>query len=165
MTPAEILASVEEPDWLTQWRILECADDGFDAILSQWRKWHWIPIEIAGQLKKLPAPATDGIIALAHLGIMPHQRLTERPPGPFMEQHDAHMWFQSQGRAWRVWAILDGWLIVNSFGDEWHIDLVKAKWDGYVLAAAAALEKERPPAPPAEGLTDERRAMPDPACL
>ena len=72
MTPAEIDASPTEPDWPAQWAILQCADDGFTAILRQWRRWHWTPIEVDGQLKKKPAGATDGIIALALLGIMPH---------------------------------------------------------------------------------------------
>lgn len=71
MTPAEVAASLDEPDWLAQWQLLKCADDGFDAILRQWRRWHWTPIEVNGELKKLPAKATDGIIALAQLGIMP----------------------------------------------------------------------------------------------
>ena len=115
---------------------LQAADDGFDALLSQWRRWHWSPIE--GSDKKMPAPATDGVIALAQMGVMPPRNVKRRPDA-FEEQHDAMCWFQSKGRAWRVWRIQDGWLIVNSFGEEWHIDLKKMKWDNYVAAAAAAL--------------------------
>lgn len=137
MTPAQVAASLDEPDWVKQWQELKAADDGFDALLSQWRKWHWSPIE--GSNKKMPAPATDGVIALAQMGVMPPRSLKDRGPGSFMEQHDAQMWFQSQGRAWRIWRIQDGWLIVNSFGEEWHIDLKKMKWDNYTAAASAAL--------------------------
>ena len=63
--------SIAEPDWLAQWQILKVADDGFDAILRQWRRWHWTPIEINGETKKKPGDAVDGIIALAQLGVMP----------------------------------------------------------------------------------------------
>ena len=75
MTPAEIDLSPTEPDWLAQWRILRVADDGFPAILRQWRRWHWTPIEVVVEgetrLMKKPGRATNGIIALALLGIMP----------------------------------------------------------------------------------------------
>ena len=70
---------------------------------------------------------------------MPPRSLTERRPGLFEAQVDAHCWLASKGRAWRVWGILDGWLIVNSFGEEWHIDLKKAKWESYVEQAAESL--------------------------
>jgi hypothetical protein len=70
MTPKEIEASTAEPNWLKQWQLLKCADDGFEAILSQWRRWHWTPIEVDGEMKKKAASMTDGVIALAQLGIM-----------------------------------------------------------------------------------------------
>ena len=40
----------------------------------------------------------------------------------------------------RVLGVEDGTLMLNSFGEDWHIDLKKAKWDGYVVKAAAALQ-------------------------
>ena len=130
MTPAQIDASPTEPDWLAQWALLQCADDGFAAILRQWRRWHWTPIEVDGQLKKKPAGATDGIIALALLGIMPPYDFPERKP--FEEQHDDHMWLTAKGHAWRILYYrgkVGAWAILNSFGDEWHLDLVGIKWE------------------------------------
>jgi hypothetical protein len=57
----------------------------------------------------------------------------------FEEQSDAHCWLISQDRAWRILGVEDGMLMLNSFGDEWQIDLGRAKWAGYVEKAAAAL--------------------------
>jgi hypothetical protein len=128
MTPAEIDASVEEPNWIAQWAILQCADDGFDAILRQWRRWHWTPIEVDGEMKKKPAGRVDGIIGLALQGITAFT--VEREP--FEEQHDDHMWLLAKGRAWRILYLrgkVGEWAIVNSFGDEWHLDLVGIKWE------------------------------------
>jgi hypothetical protein len=153
VTPAEVAASLDEPDWIAQWELLKVADDGFEALLTQYRKWHWTPIE--GSDKKQAAPPTDAIIALAQLGVMPPRSLTERRPCPFEAQVDAHCWLVSKGRAWRIWKILDGWLILNSFGEEWHIDLKKAKWESYVEAASAALKENGLPAAPTTGSPKE----------
>ena len=38
---------------------------------------------------------------------------------------------QSQGRAWRVLGIEDKMLMLDSFGEQWQIDLGKAKWEKY----------------------------------
>jgi hypothetical protein len=143
MSPAEAAESLDEPNWPELWSHLQAADDGFETLLRRWREHHFTPIEINGVLKKKMAPSVDGVIALARLGLMPLTRVTERPPGAFEEQVDAHCWFLSQGRAWRVLGIEDRMLCLNSFGEEKQIDLTRAKWDKYCEAAAAALEAQR----------------------
>jgi hypothetical protein len=140
MTPAEAAASLDEPDWVAWFKDLGGEFSAYEAVLFQWRRWHWTPVEINGQHKRRPAPAADGIVALAQIGVRYPTLLKERPPGLFEEQHDAHCWLLSQERAWRVLGVEDGTLMLNSFGEDWHIDLKKAKWDGYVVKAAAALK-------------------------
>ena len=52
-------------------------------------------------------------------------------------------WFVSEGRAWRILGIEDNMLMLNSFGEEWQIDLSRAKWEKYCDSWAAALEALR----------------------
>jgi hypothetical protein len=143
MSPAEAGAITEEPDWAQMFKGRGGSETAFENLLLEWRKWHWTPIVEAGVEKKKMAPSVDGVIALALLGVMPPRTLPDRPPGPFEEQIDDHCWFLSQGRAWRILGIEDGMLMLNSFGDEWQIDLSRAKWDKYIEASAAALRAWR----------------------
>ena len=141
MSPADAAALTDEPDWIELWDALKPADDGFETILRRWREWHWTPTDDG---RKLMAPSVDGVIALAHLGIMPPKTLPDRPPRPFEAQADAHTWFVSEGRAWRVLGIEDGLLCLNSFGDERQITLEPAsKWVAYCEQHNAALEAMR----------------------
>ena len=52
-------------------------------------------------------------------------------------------WFVSEGRSWRILGIEDKMLMLNSFGEEWQIDLSRAKWEKYCDSWAAALEAMR----------------------
>ena len=99
-----------------------------------WRRWHWTPV---GE-KKQPAGATEAIIALAVLGIVPPRTLWG-----LGYQHDDHMVLMSQGREWRIVGVEDKMMILKSDGEQWQIDLSRATWDKYVEAAAAALEARR----------------------
>jgi hypothetical protein len=142
VSPAAAAESLDEPDWVEQWRILRVADDGFDTLLGQWRRWHWTPVEVDGRLKKRPAGATEGIIALAQMGIMP-PAIHENALTALLEQIDAHCWLVSKDRAWRIIERDGDTLRLNSFGDIWEINMARAKWDDYVAKAAAALEGRR----------------------
>ena len=142
MSPADIAASLDEPNWIEQWNVLKAADDGFDALLRQWRRWHWSPVEVDGRQRKRPAHWVDGVIALAQIGIMPPSNLAPRS-GVFEPQIDAHCWLISKERAWRIVGVQDRILELNSFGDKWEINLSRAKWDDYVAAASAALGGQR----------------------
>jgi hypothetical protein len=143
VSPAEVAASLDEPNWTAQWALLKAADDGFEVILDQWRKWHFTPVMVDGVQAKKKAPSIDGVIALAQLGIMPLRNHTEGQGGLFEEQIDDHCWFVTEGRAWRILGIEDNMLMLNSFGEEKQIDLSRAKWEKYCTAAAAALEAQR----------------------
>ena len=143
MSPKEAGELLDEPDWAELWKVLQVADDGFETLLRRWREWNFTPIWIDGVQKKKLAPSVDGVIALARLGIMAVSSLTERSPWPFEEQVNAHCWFVSEGRAWRVLGIEDAMLMLNSFGEERQIDLARAKWEKYCEGAAAALEAQR----------------------
>jgi hypothetical protein len=134
MSPAEAVAITEEPNWIALWATLKVADDGYEVLLMKWRRWHHVVVD---EQKRL-APSIDGMIALAEMGIMPVH--THRPPGMFAEQIDAHCWLVSQGRAWRIRGIEDKTLMLDSFGEQWQIDLSRAKWEKYCEAAAAVLE-------------------------
>jgi hypothetical protein len=143
MSPAEAAAATEEPDWAEMFRDFGGEFSAYQATLFQWRRWHAALVLINGEEKRNPAPATDGIIALAQAGVLYPSLTPPRPPGVFEEQSDAHCWLISQDRAWRILGVEDGMLMLNSFGDEWQIDLGRAKWAGYVEKAAAALETQR----------------------
>ena len=138
MSPADAAALLNEPDWVELWDALKPADDGFEVILRRWREWHWTPTDDG---RKLMAPSVDGVIALAHLGIMPQLRMEARAPRPFEPQIDDHCWFVSEGRAWRVLGIEDKMLCLNSFGDLRQITMEPAsKWTKYCELHNAALE-------------------------
>ena len=143
MSPAEAAAITEEPNWVQMFADSGGSEIAFENILTAWRKWHWTPVVVDGVEKKKMAPSVDGVIALALLGIMPPRTLPDRPPGLFEEQVDDHCWFVSEGRAWRILGIEDNMLMLNSFGEEWQIDLTRAKWDNYCAAWSAALEALR----------------------
>jgi hypothetical protein len=143
MSPAEAGKILEEPDWVALFKERAASDLAFEEILTAWRRWHWTPVLVAGVEKKQPAGAVEAMIALAALGVMPPRSLAERPPGPFEEQVDDHCWFTSQGRSWRILGVEDKTLILDSFGEQWQIDLSRAKWEKYTEAAAALLEALR----------------------
>jgi hypothetical protein len=148
LSPADAAALTEEPNWRELWEKLKVADDGFEAILTQWRRWHWIPgdeyRDEHGQMRvqKIPASAVSAIIALAALGIMPIRSI-DWPHSLFEDELDAHCWLVTEGRAWRILGIEDKTLFLDSFGETRQIDLARAKWDKYCEAAAAVLEAAR----------------------
>ena len=140
MSPAEAAAITEEPDWVQVFKDRGAGEMAFENLLLEWRKWHFKRLDDG---RKMMAPSVDGVIALAILGVMPPRTLPDRPPGPFEEQIDDHCWFISEGRAWRILGIEDKMLMLNSFGDEWQIDLTRAKWEKYTAAWVQALEAMR----------------------
>jgi hypothetical protein len=152
MSPAEAAAiDLEEPDWrerfedhCLRWPRLpryRAEDSAFEATLTDWRRFHSSEDESEG--KRRPAPAVEGIIALARLRLFPPRNLIKDIPrdGKLLEEDlgDAHMWLQIAGRAWRIVAIEDKTLILDSFGEQKQIDLSRAKWTAYTEAALAAL--------------------------
>ena len=139
MSPAEAAALLEEPDWAQLFKDRGSTESAFENLLLEWRKWHFTPLDDG---RKKMAPSVDGVIALAILGIMPPRTL-DRPPGLFEAQIDDQCWFVSEGRAWRILGIEDKMLMLNSFGDEWQIDLTRAKWEKYTAAWVQALEAMR----------------------
>ena len=139
MSPAEAAAITEEPDWVQLFKDRGGSEFAFENLLIEWRKWHFTPLDDG---RKKMAPSVDGVIALAILGIMPPKTLYGAP-GLFEEQIDDHCWFVSEGRAWRILGIEDKMLMLNSFGDEWQIDLTRAKWEKYTAAWVQALEAMR----------------------
>ena len=142
MSPAEALAITDEPDWVEEFNATSKDDVAFETLLTRWRRWHWTPVVYRNEEKKQPAPAVDGIIALAGLGIMPPRTLKDRPPGLFVEQQDDHMWLVTQGRAWRIVAIEDMTMHLDSFGEPRQIDIARARWDKYCEGHAALLEAQ-----------------------
>ena len=76
MTPKEAGALLAEPDWAMLFADRGGTELAFENILREWRSFHWTPV---GD-KKRPAGATEGILALALLGVMPPRSLPDRPP-------------------------------------------------------------------------------------
>jgi hypothetical protein len=155
VTPKEAGAiELEEPDWrirfeehVLRWPKLPdylARDSAFEATMSDWRRFHWTPIEVDGKLKKRPAGATEAIIALAKLGIFPPRSLIrDIPRGGELHELDIgddHCWLQISGRAWRITAIEDRMLVLDSFGEDKQIDLNRARWTNYVESALAVLQ-------------------------
>ena len=149
MSPVQAGAiEYEEPDWKERFEF-HCArwlklprylaeDSGFEATLKDWRRFH--------ALSGKPAPAYDGMVALAVMGIMPPRNLikdVERTGACFQEQHDDHMWLTLSQRAWRIIGIEDKIMILESFGEQTQIDLSRAKWEKYIEKAGEALEAMR----------------------
>ena len=168
MSPAEAGAvDLEEPNWrerfeehCLRWpklpRYLQ-EDLAFEATLSDWRKFHftWLEVEINGkvELKHKPAPAAEGMVALAKLKIFPPRSLIKDVPhgNGTGHQYDDHMWLSIAGEQWRVTAIEDRIMILErAFEDApevKQIDLTKAKWNKYVEAACAVIEAQKEGAP------------------
>ena len=143
MTPREALDhDLEEPDWrarcaeeLERWGE-DFAEYAFENVLTAWRRFHSAPIE--GSTKKMPAPAVDGVIALAGLGIMPPRSLLRGRP-----QHDDHCWLLSfaDGRSWRILTVEDGVMHLDSFGDKKEVEVAKIDWAKYSAIMARALRR------------------------
>lgn len=160
MSPADAAAIlIEEPDWralfeeqCARWPKLPrylAEDSAFPEVLRQWRKFHWSPIEIRGELKKLPAGAVEAIVALAKLGVMPPRSAWNDIPrdGETGYQSDDHMWLSISQEQWRIVAIEDRVLhLQKGFQadvERKQIDLTQAKWDKYCDAAKMALDAQR----------------------
>ena len=157
VTPAEAAAiQIEEPDWRALFEE-QCArwpklprylqeDSAFPEVMRQWRKFHWSPVEINGELKKLPAGAVEAIVALAKLEIMPPRSAWNDIPrdgelGAY--QRDDHMWVSINQEQWRIAAIEDRVLHLQkgfqSDKEIKQIDLNLAKWDKYIQSAETLL--------------------------
>ena len=107
-----------------------------------WRKWHFTPLSTTVEKKMAPFSRRRNSPWL-FLALCPPRSMPDRPPGPFEEQIDDMCWFVSEGRSWRILGIEDNMLMLNSFGEEWQIDLSRAKWEKYCDSWAAALEALR----------------------
>ena len=149
LSPAEATAvEFEEPDWkerfeahCSRWpklpRYLQ-EDGAFEATLVDWRRWH--------HTGDKPATAYEGMIGLAALKILPPRSLIkdiERTGACFAEQVDDHMWLTMSQRAWRIIAVEDKMLLLESFGEQTQVDLSRAKWEKYCEKAAEALSAAR----------------------
>jgi hypothetical protein len=160
MNPAEAAAvEYEEPDWLERFNE-QCArwprlprylqeDAAFEEVMRQWRRFHAEPAEVG---KRIPRPASEAMIALAKLKIMPPRSAWNEIPhgGDVGYQHDDHMWMSYASEQWRITAIEDRMLHLEkmSFDDKTEtkqIDLNRARWDKYTEAAVAVLEAMRAP--------------------
>jgi hypothetical protein len=123
----------------------------FEQTMRDWRRFHWTPIEIKGEMKKMPALAVDAIIALAGLGVMPPRSINQNIPRGgelFEEQHNDHIWLTIASEAWAIQSIEDkmmhlwrGW---EPEVERMSIDLTRAKWDKYADAAVAFLKAAYP---------------------
>ena len=96
MTPAAAAALLDEPDWVQAFKDRGSSEFAYENLLTEWRKWHFTVLDDG---RKLMAPSTAGVIALANLGVMPPRTLPDRLSGLFEEQIDDHCWFISEGRA------------------------------------------------------------------
>jgi hypothetical protein len=149
LSPAEATAvEFEEPDWkerfeahCSRWpklpRYLQ-EDGAFEATLVDWRRWH--------HTGDKPATAYEGMIGLAALKILPPRSLIkdiERTGACFAEQVDDQMWLTMSQRAWRIIAVEDKMLLLESFGEQTQVDLSRAKWEKYCEKAAEALSAAR----------------------
>ena len=158
MSPAEAAAiQIEEPDWralfeeqCARWPKLPrylAEDSAFPEVMRQWRKFHWTPVEINGELKKLPAGAVEAIVALAKLDVMPPRSAWNDVPrdgetGAY--QRDDHCWLSIASEQWRIVAIEDRILhLQKGFQadvERKQIDLAQAKWDKHNAAAVEILK-------------------------
>jgi hypothetical protein len=157
MTPREAAAvEYQEPDWRELFET-ECARhpqwsrylqqiDAFEEVMRRWRRFHWTPIEIKGEQKKMPAGATEAIIALSGLGIMPPRSEYKDIHDGLGYQHDDHMWISISGEQWKIAAIEDRMLILEkmAFDDRKpetrQIDLNRADWTKHTEAELAVLK-------------------------
>jgi hypothetical protein len=148
LTPAQAgQLELGEPDWtqryaehLRIWRELpryQQQENAYEATLRDWRRFHAAPIK--GSDKRQPAPAVDGIIALANLKVYA-PRSTPRD-GVIGYQHDDHCWLSIAGEQWRITAIEDRQLLLERMDEaQKQIDLNRADWGAYNAAAATVLE-------------------------
>ena len=86
------------------------------------------------------------MIALAALKILPPRSIIkdiERTGACFAEQIDDQMWLTMSQRAWRIIAVEDKMLLLESFGEQTQVDLSRAKWEKYCEKAAEALSAAR----------------------
>jgi hypothetical protein len=157
VTPKEAGAiELEEPDWSARFEE-HCArwprlprylqeDSAFDATLRDWRRFHFTWVEIEGKPRRNPAGATEAIIALAKLGIMPprflHKNVPREESGGY--QADDHMWLSIRQEQWRIVAVEDRMLCLEKgFEDKpetMQINLATARWGKYILAAVELLD-------------------------
>lgn len=138
MSPKEAGALLEEPDWAQLFKDRGGDEFAFENLMLAWRRWHWTPVLVDGVEKKKPAGATEAMIALAKIGVMPPRTLL----GDGYQYND-HMFLMSEGREWRIVGVEDKTMVLTSDGAQWQIDLSRAKWEKYSEAAAAALEAMR----------------------
>ena len=156
MTPREAgEIELEEPDWRE--RFEEHAnrrpklppylawDNAFEATMREWRLFHFTWIESGGKAKRRPAGATEAMIALAQLKIFPARFLHKDVPRQDASgyQADDHMWLSINREQWRILGVEDKMLCLERrFEDKpetMQIDLAKAKWEKYCVAASQAL--------------------------
>jgi hypothetical protein len=146
---------LEEPDWREAFE-RECArwpslplylarDNAFESVLQQWRRFHFTWVDG----KRGPAGATEAVVALAKLGIMPPRFLHKDVPRRYETgfQADDHCWLSINQEQWRIVGVEDRMLhLERGFEDKpetMQIDLSKAKWTKYCEAAVRALEAMR----------------------
>lgn len=162
MSPFEAgQVELEEPNWrevfeeeCLRWprlpRYLQ-EDSAFESVLKRWRRFHFTEVEVDGKPKRRPAGATEAIIALAQLRIFPPRSLIKDIPRDNQcyepDLGDEHMWLQIAGRAWRIVAIEDRQLILDSFGEGKQIDLTTARWEKHTEAAVTLLMQRGSPLP------------------
>ena len=158
MSPAEAGAiDLEEPDWRERYadylagypkpRVLQVhatpaqirllgEEFAFEQTLVDWRRFHATPTP---EGKRRPAPAVDGVIALAKLRVFPPRSINQNLPlcGPLFtgEPHDDHCWLTVRQEAWAIRAIEDktlhlwrGW---EPEIETMTIDMSRAKWGPY----------------------------------
>jgi hypothetical protein len=163
MTPAEAAAiELEEPDWGVEFE-RECArwprlprylqeDCAFEEVLRRWRRFHWSPVDVDGKAMKRPASATEAMIALAKLRILPPRSTwVDIPHGDIVEgfQQDDHVWLSYSGEQWRIVGVEDRMLHLARMTfdgkepEQKSIDLGRAHWDRYIESAVAVLEAQR----------------------
>jgi hypothetical protein len=158
MTPKEAGAiDFEEPDWRArfaahggdspQWFAQERA---FEAVLREWRRFHFIWVELERKAKRQPASAPEGIVALAQLGIMPPRFTVKDVPRTDETgfQCDDHMWLSIAGEQWRIAAVEDRILCLERGFDDKpetrQINLATAKWQKHIQAALDVLKAAWP---------------------
>jgi hypothetical protein len=157
MSPAEAGAlDFEEPDWrerfaehCERWLKLPyylAEDNAFNATLQDWRKFHATLLDDG---KHRPAPAIDGMIALAKFKVFPPRSLIKDVPHSQETgyQHDDHMWLSVKQEQWRIVGIEDRMLLLErAFEDkQMQINLTTAKWSNYVKSAVEVMDAMRAP--------------------
>jgi hypothetical protein len=158
MTPAEAAAVVyEEPDWrerfeahVRRWPKLPkylCEDSAFEATLRDWRRFHFTWGEVDGKPARIFPESSAGCIALAQLRIFPPRFLIKDVPrtDEMGYQQDDHMWLSINQEQWRVTGVEDQTLHLQKDKQTMQIDLNRARWDKYIVAAVEVLGASRMP--------------------